>query len=598
MPLLFIYQWLPEAMVRTICWTLIHSLWQGLLAAIIAGIIIISTRKTHPLLRYNLLTAVFLLFLASTVITFFKQLHLYNTIPVAVVEHVGITDRPVNNEVATGLLTIQQQDVIEQAISYFDTHAPLVVLIWMIFFMGQSIKLVAGLYHIYHIRNNKIYPPSPQWHEKMQQMADNLGIRKKVMLLESGLIKMPAIVGFFKPTILLPLGIITNLTPDQVETVLLHELAHIRRKDYLVNLLQHVSESIFFFNPGLRWVSSLMRQEREACCDDIVLLYAPNKKPYIEALVNFQEYALSTHTYAIPLGGHQNHLYNRVKRMLMQENKKLTVIEKFALLAGIIVITAFSFIKNKTNTQPPKTPSAKQIIHINNDTMANNHDTLPGGASRSNTINFRQINSYINNNDQGSVYEVDATDNKGNVYKVKKINGNIKEFILNNTPVAQEKLGEYVPVIDAIEDARAGHITHRRFMATPHSRSASIFNHRDSLNKSAWLLQRTNDDVFSGKRRKSIFEKKQPGRLFKPRQGTSKTNTYVEKIISDLTDIKLLEDPDSFSFVLNNDEMLVNGQPQAANIHDQFKKKYIKDPTDRISYSKANGTTHFDISIK
>src|SRR6202008_3371205 len=113
--------------------------------------------------------------------------------------------------------------------------------------------------------------------------------------------------------ILVPLGLLAALPPSQVETILLHELAHIRRKDYLVNLLQRFSEAVFFFNPALIWISSLIRQEREACCDDIVVSTATHHGNYLKALVSFQEYCLTPPKYAMAIGSKQHYLLNRVK---------------------------------------------------------------------------------------------------------------------------------------------------------------------------------------------------------------------------------------------------------------------------------------------
>jgi beta-lactamase regulating signal transducer with metallopeptidase domain len=594
MSILFIDRWVSAEVVRTVCWTLIHSLWQGLLAAILAGIIIIGTRKAAARLRYNLLTAVFILFLGGSVITFFTQLHYGNINISAASEHAGISEGTFVHEPQTGFFATQQQHIIEQAVTYFDVHAPLIVLIWIMFFLGQSIKLMAGFYQIYRIRHNNIYPPSREWNEKMYQMAEKLGIKKKIILLQSGLIKMPAIAGILKPTILLPLGIITNLPPDQIETILLHELAHIKRKDYLLNLIQYVSESIFFFNPGLRWISSLIRQEREACCDDIVLLHSPHKKPYIEALVNFQEFSLHKHTYAMRLGGHQNHLYDRVKRMLKQENKKLNIIEKLALIVGLMVITAFSFLNNESEKPvPPKQDTYVKTTNVS----ANNRDTLPKAYSRNNSINFRQINSHIDNNDTHSLYEAEATDDKGNVYKVKKINGEVKEFSLNGTPVEPQQLEQYTPLINAIEAGRE-HTPRNIFKHDRRSQTtntSSLFDHK----KNGMFLHKADSNVTAEKSRTSLFNKKAArNNLFKSKPRVRKGDEYVEKIVKDLVDVKLLENTNTFSFNLNNESLLVNGQPQPASIHNQFKNKYIKSPKDRIIYSYANGTTKFDISIE
>ena len=103
---------------------------------------------------------------------------------------------------------------------------------------------------------------------------------------------MPVVIGHLKPVILIPLGCLAGLPADQVEAILLHELAHIRRSDYFVNFLQNITESIFFFNPGLLWISSLIKEERENCCDDIALEQTKNKRGLVQALISFKEQEL------------------------------------------------------------------------------------------------------------------------------------------------------------------------------------------------------------------------------------------------------------------------------------------------------------------
>jgi hypothetical protein len=134
-----------------------------------------------------------------------------------------------------------------------------------------------------------------------------------------------------------------QLSPEQVETILLHELAHISRQDYLVNIMQGIVEAVFFFNPALLWLSSLIRQEREACCDDLVLAHINRKSDYLEALL-----AMGSNTgnvnLAMSLSSGNNQLKNRLKRMIYLENQKLSFREVFSLLLGIIFITTFTIL--------------------------------------------------------------------------------------------------------------------------------------------------------------------------------------------------------------------------------------------------------------
>src|SRR4029079_1809460 len=105
----------------------------------------------------------------------------------------------------------------------------------------------------------------------LQQSAQRLGVKRAVKVLQSVLIQTPVVVGFFRPTILLPLCVATGLPESQLELILAHELAHIRRHDYVVNLLQTLVETLFFYHPAVWWLSRQIRNERENCCDDIVM---------------------------------------------------------------------------------------------------------------------------------------------------------------------------------------------------------------------------------------------------------------------------------------------------------------------------------------
>ena len=151
---------------------------------------------------------------------------------------------------------------IDAIVKYFNEHASLIVLIWFLVFLTRFVKVLSGLVYAQRVRHYRTSPASPDWQARMTQLLDRLQLTRPVTLLESALVKIPMVVGYLKPVILVPAGMLTHLTAEQVESILLHELAHIRRRDYLFNMVQHVVDTIFFFNPALIWVSSLIRTER------------------------------------------------------------------------------------------------------------------------------------------------------------------------------------------------------------------------------------------------------------------------------------------------------------------------------------------------
>jgi bla regulator protein BlaR1 len=233
---------------------------------------------------------------------------------------------------------------------YFNTHASLIVMIWFVIFIARFIRLTANLAYVQRLKHYKTYAPPAAWKDKVNELVLTLGIKKQIQLLESGVVKVPVVMGVLKPVILLPLGLLAHLPADEIEAILLHELAHIKRRDYFMNLLQSFAETIFFFNPALMWLSSMIREERENCCDDIAISITNSKTKFINALIAFQEYNFSTPSYTVGFPGKKNQLLNRVKRIISDRNKTLNATEKSLLTFGMGVFILFSFAAAKKIT--------------------------------------------------------------------------------------------------------------------------------------------------------------------------------------------------------------------------------------------------------
>ncbi|TWV93668.1 M56 family metallopeptidase [Chitinophaga pinensis] len=178
-----------------------------------------------------------------------------------------------------------------------------------------------------------------EWRSRLQQLCEAVGVTKSVRLLESAFVKVPVVAGHLKPVILMPAGLLAGLPAQQIEAVLLHELAHIRRHDYIVNLLQVCCETVFFFNPGLLWISVLLRDEREHCCDDIALQQTGSKKTFIEALISFKEYTLSAQYPAVAFPGRKNQLLQRVSRIINNRHQSMGTAEKVCFFTGMAMLS-------------------------------------------------------------------------------------------------------------------------------------------------------------------------------------------------------------------------------------------------------------------
>lgn len=340
-----------ENVLKAISWTLIHSVWQGLVLAIFAGLVIVFTKKSKAALRYNWLSGLFITFMAGVGFTFNYEYQQETTVYGNAI--IAKTLEPETMSAGTAVNTL---DYFQVAVGYINEYASTIVVIWFLIFMLKSFGIFRSLSNIYKIRNYKTQEAPEYWNSRIAELCEQLNIKKHITLLESRLVQVPSVTGFFKPIILIPVGLLSNLPQDQIEAILLHELAHIRRKDYFINLLQSFAEILFFFNPGLLWISSLIKEERENCCDDIAVGITRSKSNFIHALVSFQEYNMKQNQLALGFGKNKNQLLERARRIVQDNNKSLNTIEKTFLSLCIVVIITFSLACSNTKATVVKTP--------------------------------------------------------------------------------------------------------------------------------------------------------------------------------------------------------------------------------------------------
>ncbi|MCF6404568.1 M48 family metalloprotease [Chitinophaga filiformis] len=323
-----------EQFLQAFSWMLVHSLWQGLLLAVITAILLQFTKRAAAQLRYNIIFIQFVLFILACIWTFFRGMSgpSATMVPLA-----GAFSQNASQLLHIHVINIQQ--FADACAVYISSHASLLVLVWAIFFTFRSFRMVQGLIYLQRARH-QYTDATADWQERLVLLGRKLRINNSIRLLESARVKVPMVMGHLKPVILMPAGLLTGLPVEQVEAVLLHELAHIRRHDYIVNLLQTICETVYFFNPGLLWISGLLRDEREHCCDDIALGQTGNKREFIQALISFKEHALYSHSSAVAFPGKKNQLLQRVSRIINNKYQPLGTGEKVFFMAGILLLTA------------------------------------------------------------------------------------------------------------------------------------------------------------------------------------------------------------------------------------------------------------------
>lgn len=324
--------------------TLLHSLWQGVFLAVLTALIVLFTTKSNAKLRYNLFVGSLLLFVLSVGVTFLIELNRFNLVDsgsatVKSDARITIVDPIISNKVVNA-------EVLDSLMGYLAKYSSSIVLVWFLIICAKSIRFMVDIRTLFQIRTTKVYHAGALLEEKVNRLAAQYGIKEKVKILQSGMVQVPMVLGHFKPLILVPLGLINGLSVEEVDAILSHELAHIKRRDYLINVLQSIVEIMFFFNPAVLWVSNMIKTERENCCDDLAVLGTRTKIDYIKALVSCQEFANEVPAYAMALTGGKKHLVNRVQRLISSKNQSLNKIEKaivgITLISSVIISSAFS----------------------------------------------------------------------------------------------------------------------------------------------------------------------------------------------------------------------------------------------------------------
>jgi bla regulator protein BlaR1 len=284
----FLYSLISENLINAIGWTIIHSLWQCAAAALGLAVVMFFLRKSSARTRYLVGVMTLMLVLVMSTVTF-VSIYQPGMAGITASEETG------SHLLLTGAAKIQGDAPLAGFFkNYFNRHLPLVVTVWMLGVLVLVLRLAGGYLYNQRLKLHRNRPLPNSWQNRLETFCRQTGIGKPISLVESALVKIPMTIGHFKPVILFPLGLVTGLPRDQVEALLAHELAHILRKDYLVNILQSIVDILFFYHPGVRWISSQVRAEREHCCDDIAVSISGNSLNVAKALTNIQGYDMRT----------------------------------------------------------------------------------------------------------------------------------------------------------------------------------------------------------------------------------------------------------------------------------------------------------------
>jgi dipeptidyl aminopeptidase/acylaminoacyl peptidase len=327
-----------------LAWTLIHSLWQAAVVAIVIGLLLRLFESASPGLRYNV--AVFGLSLIP-IIAVATFIYLIQPDEVELIPRAAFVDSSDLSD-AQAFFTLghlqspQPQEVTNEG--GLKDFRVFLVLLWMSGTLLFAIRMATGFIGVYRMTRSGISEPDARLSKMLDRLLRSSNCMRKVKLVVSSMIEVPTTVGWIRPCILIPASIVSGFPAAAIEAFIAHELMHVRRYDYLVNLLQHVVEALFFYHPATWWLSTKIRQEREFCCDDEATQLLGGKLEYVKALASLDE---KRHQTRLAPAASGFSLLHRIQRLLGSKpnaesvsNRGLAGLVTAAIVVGIFTLVA------------------------------------------------------------------------------------------------------------------------------------------------------------------------------------------------------------------------------------------------------------------
>jgi beta-lactamase regulating signal transducer with metallopeptidase domain len=297
--------WFTPDVLRNLGLSLLHFLWQGAALAALAAAAIALARKAST--RYAIALVALISMVAAPAVTYFV-LHQSEPTFTAFPQ----TAAPAIAQVAS---FAARRAVATTTASHFLSGGLLTAFVelWFIGVLLFSLRTAGGFFLVARLRRRDSKPMNSELFALCREMQDRLSITRAIRYCESLHLDAPAVVGWFRPVVLLPLNVLTGLTELQLRAVIAHELAHIRRLDAFFNLFQVAAETLLFYHPAVWWLSKRIRAERENCCDDVALSVCGNPAEYARALALMEEWRVAP---SFAMAANRGPLASRVARLL------------------------------------------------------------------------------------------------------------------------------------------------------------------------------------------------------------------------------------------------------------------------------------------
>lgn len=315
--------WLSREEMVALGWTLLHFCWQGTAVAVAYAVVDQMTSRATSKIRYVVALAALMLMPAAVVGTFVEEMRIATPARVnghagqlTSGTHIGVTPRPILHEIP---LASSLEEPGAWLMMRAERLLPWVDALWMGGVFLLAIRSLGGWWQLEQVRRRARRMVPPEVERGFLRICKQVQVGRRVMLRVSDEVISPLAMGVWQATVILPLSAVLGLPGEELEAVMAHELGHIRRWDYLWNLLQTAVESVLFFHPAVWWLSRTVRERREVCCDEIAVRSCAGATVYARALLRLEEQRTVNLRLAMALEGCGGSLLGRVRKVLGED---------------------------------------------------------------------------------------------------------------------------------------------------------------------------------------------------------------------------------------------------------------------------------------
>ena len=351
------------ALVEALGHTLLHSLWQGALLAAGLWYALRLLPEAQAARRHRYALAAALALLPAALLTFW-WVYAPTAMPTSIAELPTGALLPVAAADAGNVAAPTLLNRLSGAVPYLGYA-------WLTGCLLFSLRILGGWWHQHRLRTVGAAPLNAYWQAELRRIAGRLGVRNVVTLSASTQVKSPLLLGWLRPLILLPIGAVNALSPDEVAAVLAHELAHLARHDNWWNAALQLLDVLFYYHPAWWYLHRCVRTEREHACDDLALQAGAAPLVYARALVRLQEISIATPALALGFGSPRRPLLHRVRRILQPSlPEKSTRMEKYILpLLLLIAVIGVGFYPGEAPAGPPPTTANDPAVQMVSTTL-------------------------------------------------------------------------------------------------------------------------------------------------------------------------------------------------------------------------------------